>query len=346
MKMREFLAICTLPVFLGLGACAGGTDESRSREESTPAAEPERLEWAIALHGGAGVIDRDLEADLKEGYLKALEEALELGEELLEAGEPSLDVVEKVVRQLEDAPYFNAGKGAVMTRDGGHELDASIMDGRTLACGAVTGVRTVKNPITLARGVMERTPHVFLAGEGAEHLADEMGLERVEQEYYFTERRHGQWLKKMEALGEDVGEHGTVGVVALDREGNLAAATSTGGLTAKYPGRIGDTPIVGAGTYANNATCAVSGTGKGEEFIRHAVAQSISAQMEYGGLSLEESAEAVVHGELQAGDGGVIAVDRLGNIALVFNSEGMFRAAADSSGRFEVAIWDDEPAGD
>lgn len=298
--------------------------------------------WALAIHGGAGVISKDMPEERKQAYFDALEAALELGKESLDGGATALDTVEKVVRQLEDDPKFNAGKGAVYTHEKTHELDAAIMDGATLDCGSVAAVTTVKNPITLARLVMERSPHVFLIGEGAEVFADETGVERVDPSYFDTERRREQLERRLkeEAAGaaEDT-ERSTVGAVALDREGNLAAATSTGGLTNKRFGRVGDVPVIGAGTYANNRTCAVSGTGKGEQFIRHTVAHSISAAMEHGGMSLQEAAELVIHQRLEPGDGGVIAVGADGSIALVFNSPGMFRGAADAEGRFEVKIW-------
>ncbi len=235
------------------------------------------------------------------------------------------------------------------------------MDGRDLSCGAVAGLKTVRNPISLARLVKERSPHVFLVGEGAEVFAQEQGLERVSQDYFHTERRYESLQRALErepqeaeeaeeggesaSLGDGLGEtldeiYSTVGAVALDRDGNLAAATSTGGLTNKRFGRVGDVPVIGAGTYADNRSCAVSGTGKGEQFIRHTVARSIAARMQLAGESLEEAARAVIDGELDPGDGGVITVSKNGEIALVFNSEGMFRGAADSSGRFEVAIWE------
>ncbi len=316
-----------------------------------------RVAWALAIHAGAGVIPKDMEEERKQEYFQALEDALSLGRDLLATGTPSLDVVEQVVRQLEDVPLFNAGKGAVFTSEGTNELDAAIMDGSTMACGAVSGVKTVKNPVLLARKVMEETRHILLVGRGAETFAASQGLEMVEPAYFFTQRRYDQWRERVEQEAADSGagkaepkfkcvdpagedKRGTVGAVALDQFGNLAAATSTGGLTNKRFGRVGDTPIVGAGTYANNRTCAVSGTGIGEQFMRHAVAHDISARMEHGGLGLQEAAEAVIHGVLAAGDGGVIAVGRDGQIALVFNSAGMFRGAADSSGRFDIAIWE------
>ncbi|MCP4662630.1 MAG: isoaspartyl peptidase/L-asparaginase, partial [bacterium] len=271
----------------------------------------------------------------------------------LDDGASSIDVVEQVIHILEDSPLFNAGKGAVFTHVGTHELDAAIMDGSTLNCGSVSGVKTVKNPITLARHVLENSRHVFLIGEGAEQFAGEMGLERVDPEYFFVQRRYDQWqaalAREKEAQEKESGaetekdsedKHGTVGVAALDRAGNLAAGTSTGGLTNKRFGRVGDVPVIGAGTYASNRTAAISCTGFGEQFIRNTVAHDVSALMEYRGLSLEEAAKIVVHQKLEPGDGGLIGVAHDGSIAWVFNSKGMFRGAADSSGRFEVKIWE------
>ena len=306
--------------------------------------EPEPLagspRYAIALHGGAGVIPRSTDEESRAQHLESLTRALTLGRDLLRDGADSLDVVEQVVRLLEDDPQFNAGRGAVFTHDGTHELDASIMDGRTLACGAVTGVRTVKNPISLARRVMEETPHVFLATDGAEEFATDMGVERVDPSYFFTERRRRQLDDALEKDGKPSRGGGTVGAVALDVHGNLAAATSTGGTTSKRWGRVGDSPVIGAGTYADNRTCAVSCTGTGEEFIRHSVAHSVSAQMEHGGRTLQEAAEHVVFEVLRPGDGGLIAVGHDGSIVMAFNTQGMFRGAADSEGRFEVKIWE------
>lgn len=277
--------------------------------------------------------------EARQEYENALRAALELGKKLLEEGTPGLDVVEQVISAMEDDPHFNAGKGAVFTHEGKNELDASIMDGRTLACGAVTGVTTVKHPIQLARLVMEKSRHVLFSGAGAEKFADEVGVERVDPEYFYTERRYRQ-LQEALAKAKEARETGTVGVVVLDKQGNLAAGTSTGGMTDKRFGRVGDSPIVGAGTYANNRSVAISCTGTGEEFIRNVVAHDIAALMEYRGMSVEEAAEEVVHHKLKPGDGGIVAVSRDGDIALVFNSEGMFRGAADSTGRFEVKIWE------
>jgi len=313
-----------------LGACISVPFEPAAR----------RPDWAIAIHGGAGTIPRTTPAEEAEAYRSSLAAALRLGAGRLEAGARALDVAEEVVRLLEDDPLFNAGKGAVFTASGEHELDASIMDGETLSCGAVTGVKTVRHPISLARAVMERTPHVLLAGEGAEALADEAGLERVENSWFSTPPRRLQLERALEQRRAEQGG-GTVGAGVLDRHGHLAAATSTGGMTAKRRGRVGDTPLIGAGNFADDRTCAVSGTGTGEQFIRHGVARAISDRMELSGRSARAAAEETVFGRLQAGDGGVIVVSHRGEIALVYNSEGMFRGAADANGRFEVAIWED-----
>jgi beta-aspartyl-peptidase (threonine type) len=305
---------------------------------------PAGVRWALAIHGGAGVIPKGMDAAKVKEYTDGLERALAAGQAVLAKGGTALDAVERVVRLLEEDAHFNAGKGAVYTHDGGHNLDAAIMDGRTLACGAVAGLTTVRNPISLARLVMERSPHVFLAGEGAEEFAAAMQVERVAPTWFDTPERYRQWqeaLEKERATQPPAEkEKGTVGAVALDLEGNLAAATSSGGMTNKRWGRIGDVPVIGAGTYASNSTCAVSCTGTGEEFIRHTVARDIAALIEYRGMSLQDAAEEVVYRKLRKGDGGIIAVGAGGSIALVFNSEGMFRGAADSGGRFEVHIWE------
>ncbi len=295
--------------------------------------------WALAIHGGAGTIPKDMDPKLVEAYRTSLRRGLELGKQVLERDGTSLDAVEAVVRFFEDDSLFNAGVGAVYTHDGTHELDAAIMNGATLACGAVGGVRTVRNPISLARLVMEKTPHILLVGEGAEKFARSQGIPAVDNHMFDTRRRWEQWQK---ALKED--KFGTVGCVALDHAGNLAAATSTGGLTNKRWGRVGDTPILGAGNYADNKTCAVSCTGKGEELMRHTVARDVAALIEYKNLPLAEAARIVVHEKLKKGDGGLVAVSKRGEIALVFNSAGMYRGAADAGGQFGVAIWEEEPS--
>jgi beta-aspartyl-peptidase (threonine type) len=310
------------------------------------AADPSTV--AIVIHGGAGVINRtEMTSEREARYRAGLEEARDAGYAVLEAGGSSLDAVTTAVRTLEDNPLFNAGKGAVLNRNGVAELDSSIMDGKTLRAGAVAGVQHVKNPIELARAVMEKSQHVMLAGAGAEEFALEQGLAMVPNSYFRTEarvkqlERAQQEEKEKAAAPPRTSSRGTVGAVALDRNGNLAAATSTGGMTNKRPGRIGDSPIIGAGTYANNASCAVSATGDGEFFIRSVVAHDICALVQYKRVTLEAAAHEVIHekvGGLQA-TGGVIALDPEGHIVMDFNSGGMFRAARDSTGRREVAIY-------
>lgn len=288
-------------------------------------AEPAR--WAIVIHGGAGANVERMSSEEVLAHQRALEQALTLGVQHLEAGGSALDCVEKVVRSLEDAPEFNAGRGAVFNSQGRHELDASIMEGRTLSCGAVAGVTTVKNPISLARLVSQKTKHVMLAGEGAEAFATSMGVERVPNSYFSTEARQSRRPHSK----------GTVGCVALDTAGDLAAATSTGGLTGKKWGRVGDSPIIGAGCYADNRSCAVSGTGIGEEYIRRSLAHDISARMLYGGRTLKEAgAEALA--SLPENCGGIIAVDANGQVLMIFNTPGMARGAATSAGDFMVGL--------
>ena len=278
--------------------------------------------YGLVIHGGAGTITRkNMSSEKESAYRGKLTEALTAGFEILEKSGSSMDAVETTIRIMEDSPLFNAGKGAVFTNAGTNELDASIMDGSTMQAGAVAGVKTIKNPISAARKVMEETWHVMLAGDGADYFAKEQGLEIVNNDYFYTERR---WKALQKA--QDAEKHGTVGCVALDRNGNLAAGTSTGGLMNKRWGRIGDTPIVGAGNYANNETCGVSGTGQGEYFIRGNMAFDVSALMNYSSLSVEQAARQVIDKlSGRGGRGGLIAMDKNGNIAMPFNTEGMYR---------------------
>ena len=305
-----------------------------------------RPDYVLVVHGGAGVITRaSMDSVTETSYRAALDSALSIGEKILADGGTSLDAVEAVVIWMEDNPLFNAGKGAVFTYAGINELDASIMSGKDLMAGAVGGVKHVKNPIKLARAVMEKSEHVMLVGAGAEEFAKDHGIELVDSTYFFTQRRwdsHMEGLEEIKAADAEK-RHGTVGAVALDKHGNLAAATSTGGMTNKRWNRIGDTPVIGAGTYANNATCAVSSTGHGEYFIRWAVAHDISAMMEYKGASLKDAASHVVMDKLMAakGEGGIIGVDRSGQIAMTFNSEGMYRGYAKPGERY-VGVYKDE----
>jgi beta-aspartyl-peptidase (threonine type) len=302
---------------------------------------------SIAIHGGAGVISRASMSDGAErAYRADLGRALDAGYAVLESGGSSVDATIAAVRMLEDSPYFNAGHGAVFSHAGINELDAAIMDGATQKAGAVAGVRHVRNPIELARMVMDRTTHVLLTGEGAEEFALEQGVALVPGSYFYTERRwkqleEAQRTDRVAATEQDIGYFGTVGAVARDGQGNLAAATSTGGMTNKRWGRIGDSPIIGAGTYADNATCAVSATGSGEFFIRAVVAHEICARVRLSGVTAAAAARDVVHGRLKdiGGDGGVIVVDSQGELSLEFNTEGMFRAARDSRGRREISIY-------
>lgn len=312
------------------------------------------IKYAIVIHGGAGSSPDRFSDKANEQRKASMRKALEIGTEILKEGGTSLDAVEKVVLFLENDPQFNAGVGAVFNAEGSHELDASIMDGSNKACGAVAGVSTVKNPISLARKVMTETRHVLLAGSGAESFADAMEVARVEPSHFDTPKSKEQWEKRQqrmreskntestrlpEDLNEDVGSYqGTVGCVALDNDGNIAAATSTGGMTGKRFGRVGDSPIVGAGTYADNATCGVSCTGTGEQYIRNAVAYDVSARIKYKAQSVDEAVQSILSETLEPGDGGIIAISKDGEISMRFNTNGMARAAADSNGRFEV-LW-------
>ncbi|MBY6188653.1 isoaspartyl peptidase/L-asparaginase [Marinobacter hydrocarbonoclasticus] len=313
---------------------------------------------ALAIHGGAGTINPEKMSDAQRQAVQAkLDEALSAGYAVLSRDGSALDAVETAVRVLEDSPLFNAGVGAVYTWEETHELDASIMDGATLDAGAVAGVRTVKNPITLARAVMTDSPHVMLSGDGAESFAREQGVTQVPNSHFDTERRlkslkdakakilaqQGVSHQAAVAALESEFKMGTVGAVALDRAGNLAAATSTGGMTAKRWGRIGDSPVIGAGTYADNDACAVSATGHGEFFIRYNVAADICARVKYQKVSLASAADTVILERLKAvgGTGGVITVDPNGRVAMPFNTEGMYRASIDADGNKVIAIWQD-----
>ncbi|MFV3075745.1 isoaspartyl peptidase/L-asparaginase family protein [Niveispirillum fermenti] len=329
---------------------------------------PDRPAWALAIHGGAGVMDREtMGPETEAAYRAALHAALERGSAVLDRGGGALDAVEAVIRGLEDDPLFNAGRGAVFTADGRNELDAAIMDGATLKAGAVAGITGTRNPITLARAVMEKSPHVMLIGAGAERFGRQAGVEQADPAWFFTERRW-QSLKKTladrglplpsrpagvgpepastaAAPAFDDRKFGTVGVVVLDRAGHVAAGTSTGGTTAKLWGRVGDVPIIGAGTYANNLSCAVSATGTGEYFIRLGVARAICDLVALKGLSLQQAADEVVGTRLTAlgGDGGVVAVTPDGQVAWSFNTSGMYRARQVAGGTPMVGIFQGEP---
>lgn len=299
----------------------------------------EKPRYVLVLHGGAGGWNSDEYRDsILIEYKKGMEEALRAGAEILKAGGSSLDAVEQAVKMLEDNPLFNAGKGAVLTNEGVAELDASIMNGKDKSAGAVASVTKIKNPITAARAVMEKSPHILLSAEGAEKFARSNGLQFVQNDYFITDKMTESLRKRKEAENKK----GTVGAVALDMHGNLAAATSTGGMMFKLPGRVGDAPIIGAGTYADNQTCAVSSTGKGEKFIKNSVAFHIAALIEYKGYSLKQAVDFVLDKKLEQGDGGVISVDKDGNFYTKYTTKGMIRAVTNSEGVWEIKIWEEE----
>jgi len=299
---------------------------------------------AIAVHGGAGTITREnMSPEQEAAYRTAMDQAVSSGYAALQRGLSGIDVVVAVIKLLEDSPLFNAGHGAVLTWDGHHELDASIMSGSDLAAGAVAGAKSIKNPIEAARAVMLESPHVLLSGKGADAFAQMQGLEIVPNSYFTTPRRLEALERYKSAHVEKPADSkfGTVGVVVLDREGNLAAGTSTGGMTGKRWGRVGDAPLIGAGTYADNNSCAVSATGHGEFFIRWQVASDICARVKYTGVTLRGAADAVIHEVLvpEGGEGGVVAIDATGHIAMVFNTEGMYRASIDPEGNKILGIY-------
>ena len=348
--MRAFLAVLAAVAVVAMGSGA--------------AAKPK---WAIVVHGGAGVIERqDLTPAQDHAYREAMGRVTEAGAAVLKRGGSALDAIEAAIQIMEDDPLFNAGRGAVFAANGKNELDASVMDGKTLAAGAVAGVTTTRHPIALARAVMEHSPHVFLVGDGADEFARTQSLEQVDNGFFFTERRWKALESELKLQGlpvpprpqgaptapqaradlvHDEGKHGTVGVVALDSQGNIAAGTSTGGTTAKRFGRVGDSPIIGAGTYASSKSCAVSATGTGEYFIRLTVARSICALVELKGMSLQAAADQVIQKDLGAmkGDGGVIAVAPDGQMAWSFNTSGMYRARMAEGRPLQVGIYKDDP---
>jgi beta-aspartyl-peptidase (threonine type) len=335
----------------------------------TASAQQPQHKWAIVLHGGAGVIERkSMDPKMEADYRAALNHALQAGADVLNKGGSSLDAIERAINLMEDDPLFNAGRGAVFTADGKIELDAAIMDGATLKAGSVAGVTRTRHPISLARAVMEKSPHVMLIGPGADAFAAENKLEQVDPSFFFTERRWQGLVRQLKQEGKpipprpagappapatpiallenpDVHKFGTVGVAAVDRAGNVAAGTSTGGTQAKRWGRVGDSPIIGAGTYASNTSCAVSATGAGEYFIRLTIAREICALVEYRGMKLQTAADEVIQKRLTAikGDGGVIAIRPDGQIAWSFNTSGMFRARLSEGGKAQISIYKDEP---
>lgn len=346
-SIRYYLVI--LSVFFWISCGNKHHKDENSIPKTTEISSTENSTFAMVIHGGAGNMNPDFMTDsLQTAYKEKLEEAIHQGYEILKDGGSSLDAVQASIRILEDSPQFNAGKGAVLNHLEKPELDAAIMEGKNLNAGAISGISHIKNPIDLARTVMEQSKHVMLSGEGAENFAKEQGFELIAENYFITENR----LKAVRAakakdklsyheaaLNSD--KFGTVGAVALDQSGNLAAGTSTGGLNNKQYGRIGDSPIIGAGTYANNKTCAISCTGEGEYFIRGNVAYDVSALMEYAGLSLAEATQKVIHEKQPklGGTGGLIALDTQGNISMPFNTSGMFRAYKKENGEMEIKIF-------
>ncbi|MBT8244119.1 MAG: isoaspartyl peptidase/L-asparaginase [Winogradskyella sp.] len=305
--------------------------------------------FSIAIHGGAGTLIKGMMTpELEAKYKSDLKTALDAGYQFLKEGKSAVEAVAESVRLLEDSPLFNAGKGSVFTAEGTHEMDAAIMDGKTLNAGAVSLITGIKNPVSLSRDVMEKSEHVFLAGEGAMQFANELNYKLEEIDYFYDEFRYQQWQEikdsdsfQLDHSAKKDSKFGTVGAVACDQHGNIAAATSTGGMTNKNWGRVGDSPMIGAGNYANNKTCAVSCTGSGEFFIRGVVAYDVSCLMEHKNLSLEEASNEVINKRILEinGDGGLIAVDAKGNIAMPFNTEGMYRACKSSTGKEEISIY-------
>ena len=358
-KILTFFAVLTL--FFSCKNENKRSDSKLIKPIDSLKTEPQRQTFGIVIHGGAGTIRKKKMTDsLEKAYRLKLEEAIKAGHTILKNGGTALEAVTKTITVLEDSPLFNAGKGAVFTHDKTNELDASIMDGATLNAGAVAGVKRIKNPITLALAVMNDSPHVFLYGEGAEAFAKQQGFEWVDNSYFFTEWRYKSikkvLRKKKKKTNKKVAyetldnfqdpfindsKFGTVGCVALDKNGNLAAGTSTGGMTNKRWNRIGDSPLIGAGTYANNASCAISATGWGEYFIRGVIAHDISAMMEYKGVSIEEAATEVIQNKLtkMGGTGGVIGIDKDGNMTMQFNTKGMYRASMNANGELKIAIF-------
>ena len=354
--MRKLL---TLSLFFALNVCSSSVFAQKGTFAETKQLQgPQNPRIGFIIHGGAGTITRaSMSPEREKEYRAKIEEVLMAGYKALQEGKSSLDAVEIAIRMMEDSPLFNAGKGAVFNHEGKNELDSSIMDGKTLMAGAVAGLHHVKNPITLARAVMEKSPHVMMVGDGAEQFAKEQNIELVDEKYFWSQRR---WDDLQRVLKEEkekaegkkismnyaqlpVNKFGTVGAVALDKNGNIAAGTSTGGMTNKRYGRVGDSPIIGAGTYANNNSCGVSGTGTGEYFIRLSVARDICSLMEYRALPIQQAADTVIKQKLQnlGGDGGIIAMDKYGNMAISFNTEGMYRAYINSEGKPVIEIYKD-----
>jgi len=359
MKKLVYLLLISL-IFIG---CKNKEELNASSNKNTEASDNSSQkvnDFAIIIHGGAGtILKKNMTPEMEADYKETLEKAIRVGYDILKEGGSSLDAVQKTINVMEDSPLFNAGKGAVFTNAETNEHDASIMDGKTLNAGASAGTTIVRNPINLARAIMDHSEHVMLAGKGAETFAKEQGLEIVDPSYFYTERRFNalQKAKEEEKIELDHdnkqafydpfvkdSKYGTVGCVALDKNGNITAGTSTGGMTNKRWGRIGDAPIIGAGTYANNATCGVSSTGWGEYFIRGIVAYDISALMEYKGMTLKEATNEVIQNKLttMGGTGGIVSLDKNGNMVAEFNTEGMYRATMNDKGELNIGIYKEE----
>ncbi len=352
--MKNLLLLLSLILFISCNESAENNKEPDTAETESTAPNDSIPNFGIVIHGGAGTIRKENMSDsLELAYKEKLEEAIRTGHEILANGGTALEAVQRTINVMENSPLFNSAKGAVFTNEGKNELDASIMDGESLNAGAVAGVTNVKNPINLAYEVMVNSDHVLLSGKGAEQFAEEQGLEIVDPSYFYTEKRYKAMERARDRENEATNKtafydpfikdekFGTVGCAALDKNGNLAAGTSTGGMSNKKYNRIGDSPIIGAGTYANNKTCAVSSTGWGEYFIRGVVAYDISAMMEYKRVSLEEAAHEVIQNKLPAlgGDGGIIAIDHEGNVAMEFNTAGMYRASMNKNGDLKIGMY-------
>jgi beta-aspartyl-peptidase (threonine type) len=355
--VNGLMIACLLAMMAGCTANESNGMQESDANAQTEDANSDQKDWAIVIHGGAGTISKDLPDSVKQSYMADLDSALAMGEDALKGGGKAMDVVEKVIIYLENNPKFNAGKGAVFTSEGGHELDAAIMNGNTREAGTITGVTTVKNPISLARLVMEDSKHIMFSGEGAEEFAGQTEVERVNQDYFYTENRYQAWKRAVEAEGSPEKEqstliqpdadtqywedskYGTVGCVVLDSQGTLVAGTSTGGMTNKKFGRVGDVPIIGSGTYASDEV-AVSMTGWGEKIMLAVSGKTVSDYLKFKESSLEEAGEYLLNDVLDPDDAGMIAVDKHGNTFMNMNTTGMFRGKSDSDGEREVAIWE------
>lgn len=349
MKLSKHIIGLLLPLIV-LGCTKMKNGQKKNKRDTS------KKDWALVIHGGAGAISKDRPDSVKKAYRADLDHALSIGEQMLKDGKSSVDVVEQVIKYFENNPRFNAGKGAVFTHEGGHELDAAIMIGNTRQAGSITGIKTIKHPISLARLVMEKSKHVMFAGEGAEEYAAQFDLQHVNQDYFYTEKRYKSWKRAIkqdenneqsmliqpESKSTKTENHklGTVGCVVIDQDGQLVAGTSTGGMTNKKFGRVGDVPIVGGGTYASDEV-AVSMTGWGEKIMRAVSGNTVSSYIKYKPATLQEAGDYLINDVLDKGDAGMIAVDKYGNTYMNMNTKGMFRGTSDSEGNRKVAIWEE-----